>query len=52
MARGRPRTIADGILFIGLEFARMVRFKIGDETPNLLRWQGAMRARLSAAAGT
>jgi glutathione S-transferase len=38
-------TIADGILFTGLEFARMVRFKVGDETPNLLRWQGAMRVR-------
>ncbi len=45
-------TIADGILFVGLEFARMVRFKIGDDTPNLLRWQGAMRARPSAVAGT
>jgi glutathione S-transferase len=45
-------TIADGILFTGLEFARMVRFKVGDETPNLLRWQGAMRARQSATAGT
>ena len=45
-------TIADGILFIGLEFARMVRFKVGEETPNLLRWQAAMRARPSATAGT
>ena len=45
-------TIADGILFTGLEFARMVRFKVGEETPNLLRWQAAMRARPSATAGT
>ena len=45
-------TIADGILFVGLEFARMVRFKVGDDTPNLLRWQTAMRARPSAIAGT
>jgi hypothetical protein len=37
MARGRPRTIADGILFIGLEFARMARFKVGEDTPNLPR---------------
>ncbi len=45
-------TIADGLLFTGLEFARMVKFKVGEDTPNLLRWQGAMRARESAAAGT
>ena len=45
-------TIADGVLFIGFEFARMVKFRLGEETPNLLRWQGAMRERESAAAGT
>ena len=45
-------TMADGILFTGLEFARMVKFKVGEETPNLLRWQTAMRTRPSASAGT
>ena len=45
-------TIADGILFIGFEFARMVKFRLTEETPNLLRWQSAMRDRESAAAGT
>jgi glutathione S-transferase len=49
---GDRLTIADGILFIGLEFARMVKFRIGEERPHLLRWQGAMRERPSAAAGT
>jgi glutathione S-transferase len=44
-------TIADGILFTGLEFARMVRFKLPDELPNLTRWQAAIRARPSATAG-
>jgi glutathione S-transferase len=45
-------TMADGVLFIGFEFARMVKFRIGEETPNLLRWQAAMRERDSATAGT
>ena len=45
-------TIADGLLFTGLEFARMVRLKVSEDTPNLLRWQTTMRARLSATAGT
>jgi glutathione S-transferase len=45
-------TIADGVLFIGMDFARMVRFQIPEELANLTRWVGAMRARVSAAAGT
>jgi glutathione S-transferase len=45
-------TIADGVLYVGLEFARMVRFKVPEELPNLTRWQAAMRSRASAAAGT
>jgi glutathione S-transferase len=49
---GDRLTMADGILFTGLEFARMVRFKPADDQPNLLRWQAAMRSRDSAAAGT
>ena len=45
-------TIADGVLFVSFEFARMVKFAVGEDTPNLLRWQAAMRHRPSAAAGT
>ena len=45
-------TIADGVLFIGMDFARMVRFQVPEELTNLTRWVGAMRAWPSAAAGT
>ena len=45
-------TMADGVLFIAMEFARMVRFKIPEEMTNLIRWQAAMRERTSAKAGT
>src|SRR5690348_1914688 len=44
-------TIADGVLFIGMDFARMVRFRIPEELANLTRWADAMRARESASAG-
>jgi glutathione S-transferase len=45
-------TIADGVLYVGMEFARLVRFKVPDELANLTRWQTAMRERSSATAGT
>ena len=45
-------TIADGVLYVGLEFARLVRFAVPEELANLTRWQVAMRARGSATAGT
>ncbi len=45
-------TIADGVLFIGMDFARMVRFAPPEELTNLGRWLGAMRERASASAGT
>jgi glutathione S-transferase len=44
-------TMADGVLYTGLEFARIVRFKIPDTMPNLTRWLAAIRARPSAKAG-
>jgi glutathione S-transferase len=44
-------TIADGVLFIGMDFARMVRFAVPDELKNLTRWQSAMRERASSSAG-
>jgi glutathione S-transferase len=45
-------TIADGVLYVGMEFARLVRFKVPEELANLTRWQAAMRERSSATAGT
>ena len=45
-------TIADGVLFIGMDFARMVRFAPPEDLTNLARWLGAMRERASASAGT
>ena len=45
-------TIADGVIYIGMEFARMVRFKVPEDLVNLTRWQAAMRERASAKAGT
>ncbi|HLY77733.1 MAG TPA: glutathione S-transferase [Caulobacteraceae bacterium] len=45
-------TIADGVLYIGMEFARLVRFKVPENLANLTRWQAAMRERSSATAGT
>jgi glutathione S-transferase len=49
---GERITIADGVLFIGMDFARMVRFQPPEGLTNLGRWLGAMRERASAAAGT
>ena len=45
-------TIADGVLYMGMEFARLVRFAVPEELTNLARWQTAMRSRASAKAGT
>ena len=45
-------TVADGVLFVGFEFARLVRFAIPETLTNLTRWQTAMRERASATAGT
>jgi glutathione S-transferase len=45
-------TMADGVLFIGIDFARMVRFTVPEAMGNLSRWLADMRARPSAAAGT
>ncbi|MGI9169195.1 MAG: glutathione S-transferase family protein [Caulobacteraceae bacterium] len=45
-------TVADGVLFIGLDFARMVKFQVPEDLSHLTRWLAAMRARPSASAGT
>jgi glutathione S-transferase len=44
-------TIADGVLFIAIDFARMIRFQVPEDLANVTRWLSAMRARPSAAAG-
>jgi glutathione S-transferase len=44
-------TIADIIAFIGLDFARMIRFRPPGELVELTRWADAMRARPAAKAG-
>jgi glutathione S-transferase len=44
-------TIADGVLFIAIDFARMVKFQPPADLLNLNRWLGEMRARPSASAG-
>jgi glutathione S-transferase len=45
-------TIADGVLFTGVEFSRLARFKVPEEMCNVTRWLAAMRERPSATAGT
>ena len=44
-------TIADGVLYSGIEFSRMVRFAVPEAMTNLTRWLAAMRGRGSAKAG-
>ena len=44
-------TIADGVMFIGMDFARMVKFAVPEELANLTRWHTAMRERASSKAG-
>lgn len=44
-------TIADGVLFIGMDFARMVKFAPKPEHENIARWLTAIRERPSAKAG-
>jgi glutathione S-transferase len=44
-------TIADGVLYVGMEFARLVKFAVPAELPHLAAWQTAMRERASGSAG-
>jgi glutathione S-transferase len=48
---GERVTIADGVLFVGIDFARMVRFAVPEAHADLTRWVAAMRERASASAG-
>jgi glutathione S-transferase len=45
-------TIADIAAFIGLDFARLIRFRPPETLPNLCRWAEVMRARPASQAGT
>ena len=44
-------TMADGVLFTGIEFSRLARFKVPEAMPNVTRWLAAIRERASATAG-
>ena len=44
-------TMADILAFVGLDFARMVRFKPPEELANVHRWADAMRERPASLAG-
>ena len=48
---GDRMTIADIIGFIGLDFARLVRFKPAEDLAHVARWAKAMRERAAASAG-
>jgi glutathione S-transferase len=45
-------TIADGVMFVGMDFARLVKFQVPETFANIHRWLSAMRERTSATAGT
>jgi glutathione S-transferase len=44
-------TMADGVLFIAIDFARMIKFRVPEDLVNVNRWLAAVRARPSATAG-
>jgi glutathione S-transferase len=44
-------TIVDIVAFVGLDFGRMIKFRLPDELTHVARWADAMRARPAAAAG-
>jgi glutathione S-transferase len=45
-------TIADIVAVVGIDFARLIRFRPPETLANLSRWSEAMRARPAARAGT
>lgn len=44
-------TIVDIVAFVGLDFGRMIKFRVPDDLTHVARWADAMRARPAAAAG-
>ncbi len=47
---GSAFSIADITAQVGIDFGRVTKFKVSDETPNLLRWHQAVSTRPSAKA--
>ena len=47
---GDEYSIADITALIGIDFGRVTKFRVTEETPNLLRWHQAVSARPSARA--
>lgn len=50
LAAGRI-TIADIVAFVGIDFGRMIKFRIPEELTHVSRWAAAMGARPAAASG-
>lgn len=48
---GDRLTIADIVAFVGIDFGRMIKFKLPEDMPHVARWADAMRARPAAKAG-
>jgi glutathione S-transferase len=48
---GERITMADIVLAVGLDFARMVKFTVPEDAPHLARWREQMMAREAAKAG-
>ena len=48
---GERITMADIVAIVGIEFARMVKFRLPEELANMVRWREAMLAREAAKAG-
>lgn len=44
-------TIADIVAFIGVDFGRMIKFRVPEELTHVCRWAETMRARPAAKAG-
>lgn len=44
-------TIADIVAFVGVDFGRMIKFRVPEGLSNVARWAEAMRARPAARAG-
>jgi glutathione S-transferase len=44
-------TIADIVAYVGLDFARMVKFVVPDEFPHVQKWAAEMKTRPAASAG-
>ncbi|MBW8813264.1 MAG: glutathione S-transferase [Caulobacterales bacterium] len=48
---GERLTIADIVAFVGIDFGRMIRFRVPEDLGHVARWAETMRARPAALAG-